>query len=76
MQNTEYQANTGHSQNTHYGRTAAVSWMGTIYGRFTEILAFFGFESVLRVEFEAVLQQRVYPMRLSRFEFFEVPLAG
>jgi len=25
---------------------------------------------------EAVLQQRVYPMRLSRFEFFEVPLAG
>jgi hypothetical protein len=50
--------------------------MDTIYGRFTEILAFFGFESVLKVELEAVLQQRVYPMRLSRFEFFEVLLAG
>ncbi len=76
MQNIEYQTITEHSRNTFNGRTAAVSWMGTIYGRFTEILAFFGFESVLKVELEAVLQQRVYPMRLSRFEFFEVPLAG
>ncbi|MGV8112724.1 MAG: hypothetical protein AB2L17_07440 [Lentimicrobium sp.] len=55
MQNIEYQTITEYSRNTFNGRTAAVSWMGTIYGRFTEILAFFGFESVLKVEFEAVL---------------------
>jgi hypothetical protein len=55
VQNPEDQTNTGHFQNTYYGRTAAVSWMGTIYGRFTEILAFFGFESILKVELEAVL---------------------